>query len=169
MKEIEQILREQFIKYPKMNAQDALKLLYQHCFGCEHMLKNKDQALSMLKEEMDSIEPILGGELWEDLGNGYIRLNLAVAKARNFSQEKIGEAFMESAKVGRKADFEETVAVLEEMTENNEIPFSKKDLQGCLEGYKGGVFRHSETYRTLYRPSYRVLDQKLAEMMLELS
>lgn len=169
MKEIEQILRGQFGKYPSMEAQDALKLLYQHCFGCEHMLANKEKALSMLKEEMDHVVEMPGGELWEDIGNGYIRLNLAAAKARKISPEKIEEVFVQTAKIGRKTDFAEAVTVLERMTKDGDTPFSEQELKDCVNLNQDGVFRHSEHYRTLYKPSYRVLDWKLAETSLDLS
>lgn len=169
MNEIENILREQFRKYPNMEAQDAVKLLYQHCFGCEHLLKNKELALSMLKKEMDSVDVISDGDLWENIGNGYIRLNLAVAKAKGFSWEKIGEVFIRTAQIGRKADFDEAMAILKKITETGEAPFSEDDLNKHLESYNGSIVSHSESYRTLYRPSYRILDWKLAKILLGLS
>ena len=167
MEELKRILLEHFEKYPEMAVQDAIKLLYQHCFGCEHLLKDERTALSMLKKEWD--ETMENGEqaLWEDIGNGYGRLNLPAAKAKNLSLEMIGQIFVSTAKINRKKNFSDAVIILKETVHEAKAPFSREDLEKYLSSYDGKTVHHSEKYRECYHPSYRIIDIDLAKDLLQ--
>ena len=54
---IEGILLTHFERYPRMEAQDAVKLIYQQEFGPEHMIRDAAKALEKLRQEMDGLTP----------------------------------------------------------------------------------------------------------------
>ena len=162
MKNFERILLYHFEKYPLMTPVDAVKLCYQSAFGCGHLVKNKDFALSMLKKELEETAPDFGAQLFEPIGGGYVRLDLHKAKADGISEEKIAGIFMESANSGKKTEIEPKLELLKELAENGKTPFSKEALFEYLSGYNGEMVSHSEIYKKAYAPAYRVVLEKLA-------
>ena len=86
MEDFEKILIYHFGKYPLMTPVDAVKLCYQSAFGCGHLVKSTDFALSMLKKELDETVSDSGAQLLEPIGGGYVRIDLHKVKA-----EKIPE------------------------------------------------------------------------------
>ena len=163
MEDFEKILLYHFEKYPLMEPKDAVKLCYQSAFGCGHLVKNKDFALSMLKNELEETKPDSGARLFEPIGGGYVRLDLHKAKAENFPEEKIAEIFMESANYGEKTEIEPKIKILEKLAKEGKTPFSEKSLSEYLSSYNGEMVSHSEEYRKEYEPAYRVVLEKLAE------
>ncbi|MBQ5667403.1 MAG: hypothetical protein IIV40_04425, partial [Oscillospiraceae bacterium] len=135
----------------------------QSAFGCGHLVKNKDFALSMLKNELCETTSDAGAQLYEPIGGGYFRLDLHKAKASGIPEEKIAEIFMESANSGEKTELEPKIDVLKKLAEEGRTPFSEKALSEYLSGYKGEMVSHSEEYRKAYAPAYRVVLEKLAE------
>lgn len=146
-----------------MTPQDAVKLCYQSAFGCGHLIKNEETALSMLKNEMDTIGSDTGAQMCESIGEGYVRLDLHRAKAENISAESICKIFMESANSGEKTELEPKIKLLKKLSSIGKTPFSEEELLDYLSGYNGEMVSHSEQYRKAYNPSYRVILEKLAE------
>ena len=163
MEDFEKILIYHFEKYPLMAPVDAVKLCYQSAFGCGHLVKNKDFALSMLKKELDETTATPDAQLFEPIGGGYIRLDLHKAKAVGIPEEKIAKIFMESANSGKRTEFEPKLEILKKLAEEGKTPFSKESLWEYLSGYNGKMVSHSEEYRKAYSPAYRVVLEKLAE------
>lgn len=161
MEDFENILLYHFEKYPLMTPVDAVKLCYQSAFGCGHLVKNRDFALSMLKKELDETTPDFNVQLFEPIGGGYIRLDLRKAKAEGISEEKIAEIFIESANSGVKSEFETKISFLKKLAKEGKTPFSEKALSEYLSDYNGEMVSHSEGYRKAYFPAYRVVLEKL--------
>ncbi len=46
-----EILKKHLILYPESEPRDLVKLIYQSCFGCGHMIKDKASALEWIKSE----------------------------------------------------------------------------------------------------------------------
>lgn len=46
-----EILKKHLILYPESEPRDLVKLIYQSCFGCGHMIKDKASALERIKSE----------------------------------------------------------------------------------------------------------------------
>ena len=132
MEDFEKILIYHFEKYPLMTQVDAVKLCYQSAFGCGHLVKNKDFALSMLKKELDETMPEPDAQLFEPIGGGYVRLDLHKAKAIGIPEEKIAKIFMESANSGEKTELEPKLKLLKKLAEEGKTPFSEKDLSGSF-------------------------------------
>ena len=163
MEDFESILLAHFEKYPEMTPVDAVKLCFQSAFGCGHLIKNEEFALSMLKNELFEIEEDSGAQMFEPIGNGYARLDLHFAKAKGISAETIAKIFIESANFGKKTEIEPLLSILEHLAKEGRTPFSKEALSEYLSAYKGEMVSHSEIYKREYSPSYRVVLEKLAE------
>lgn len=163
MDSFEKILLFHFEKYPKMKPIDAVKLCYQSAFGCGHLVKNEEFALSMLKKELDETKPDAGAQLFEPIGENYLRLDLHRAKADKIPENEICRIFIESANSGEKTEIEPKLNLLKELAEKGKTPFSKEELFECLSAYSGEMVSHSAEYKAEYDPAYRVILKNLAE------
>ena len=52
MSELQEIFALHLERYPQMQPQDCVKLLYQNEFGPGHSITNENEALEWLKQEM---------------------------------------------------------------------------------------------------------------------
>ena len=163
MGNFEKILLFHFEKYPLMKPVDAVKLCYQSAFGCGHLVKNEEFALSMLKNELENTTRDFDAQLFEPIGGGYVRIDLHKAKAVKIPEEKICEVFIKSANSGEKTELEPKIEILKKLSKEGITPFSEKELLEYLFGYSGEMVSHSEKYKTEYHPAYRVILEKLAE------
>ncbi len=59
---LEDILLQHFDRYPQMQPQDAVKLIYQQEFGPGHLIKDEKKALEYLRQEMAGVGEPLPGE-----------------------------------------------------------------------------------------------------------
>ena len=111
-----QLLLNHFEKYPLMQLQDCVKLLYQCHFGCGHFLTDPAQTLLRLQNEYETCRPI-AGSLLEPVGPNYCRLYLSALDTSKLSLETLGSLVTYSSQqpVSSKAVFEADLAVLGEM------------------------------------------------------
>ena len=149
-------------KYPLREPTDAVKLLYQSEFGGGHLIKDKEACLDYLHREYHSTPQSGHFPLTEDIGCGFIRVNLAALNHSNLTIEELGNTFLQSAsqQCGNPDSFRKKLAILAELTQEGNMPFSANSLQVYLADYeKAGfpVVSHSEAYRTAYHPAYRVV------------
>ena len=155
---MEDILLQHFEKYPQMQAQDAVKLIYQQEFGPEHMIKDPAKALAMIRQEMNGLEPQPGEPLYEAIGNGLCRLK------RGIPAEDIARLFTETASgvQGDKKQFRQALRALQRLAEEDETPFDPVELDIFLAHYPAAcpALHHSEAYRAAYAPAYRIVLQK---------
>jgi hypothetical protein len=161
---LEDILLQHFERYPQMEPQDAVKLIYQQEFGPEHAVKDAKKALIMLKQEMDALTPKPGEPLYESIGNGLCRLNLRPCKAKGIPAEAILRLFLETANgaEGDKKTFIAGIHALQKLAEEDETPFEPVLLDIFLAKYPKScpAVHHSDAYRLAYQPAYRVVSQK---------
>ena len=158
------VLSAHFAAYPEMRPQDAVKLIYQHVFGPEHMIDNPEKTLNYLKREMAALSPRAGEALYESIGNGLCRLNLRPCLARGIPDIDINRLFVETAR-GMKGDdkqFRKALRELQDMAEAGDTPFDAVELDLFLARYPDShpAVHHSEAYRAAYEPAYRVIAQK---------
>ena len=162
---LEDVLLRHFAQYPKMEPQDAVKLIYQQEFGPEHMIKDAGKTLSSLKAEMDGLPSGPAGEaLYEPIGSGLCRLNLRPCRERGIPAEDINRLFVETAQgtEGDKKRFRQALRALQKLAEDGETPFDAIDLDLFLARYPDScpAVHHSVTYRLAYAPAYRIVAQK---------
>lgn len=82
MEELKAILIAHAKRYPLMQPTDAVKLVYQNEFGGGHLIRDEQACLNYLRREYDSIVKDPNVLLYEAIGNGIVRVNLAAVKPK---------------------------------------------------------------------------------------
>ena len=160
MQELETILRSHAVRYPLMEPTDAVKLIYQNEFGGGHLIRDEQTCLARLSREYAQTAKNPDLPLYEDIGNGIVRVNLAALKEEDL--EQLGQDFIASAAKhkGMLESFLNKLKVLETLTEEGVVPFDTNTLTAYLSEYKAAGYpavSHSEQYRQAYKPSYRII------------
>lgn len=152
-------------QYPLMQPQDFVKLIYQNEFGCGHMITDKQACLLGLHEEYNQSTQKNTQEtpLFEPIGNGLCRVSLGQFE-NALSLETLFAFFVYTAntKKGNAVHFQEKLAQLSFLCKNQMLPFAFDCVALCyyLKSYQQDgypIVSHSEQYRALYAPSYRVV------------
>ena len=160
MEELEQILREHTKRYPLMQPCDAVKLIYQNEFGGGHLIRDEQACLNYLRREYADLEKDPTVPLYEDIGNGIVRVNLAAV--REEALEQLGQDFIASAAKhkGTLDSFLNKLEVLISLTADGVFTFDADALNAYLSEYKAAGYpavSHSPEYRQAYNPAYRVI------------
>jgi len=158
------ILLDHARRYPRMEPTDAVKLLYQSEFGGGHLIRDEQACLNRLLEEYRSTLQCRDLPLTEDIGGSLVRVNLAALDANGVTPEQLGQVFLQSAETirGSVASFREKLTLLQELTADGAMPFSRDVLDAYLMEYETAGFppvSHSKAYRNAYHPAYRVVDK----------
>lgn len=161
MNDLYTILQTHAARYPKMEPTDAVKLLYQSEFGGGHLISNEDACLAYLRVEWECTPKNPDAPLVEDIGGGVIRVMLAAIPDAD-AVKTLGRDFIRSAANvhGTREGFGKKLALLRRVTAEGKFAFSLAELEEYLSAYERAGYpavSHSETYRRLYRPAYRVL------------
>ena len=160
MEELEQILREHAKRYPLMQPCDAVKLIYQNEFGGGHLIRDEQACLNYLRREYADLEKDPTAPMYEDIGNGIVRVNLAAV--REEALEQLGQDFIASAAKhkGTLDSFLNKLEVLHKLTTAGVFSFDLDALNAYLSEYKAAGYpavSHSPEYRQAYNPAYRVI------------
>ena len=157
--DLSDILKAHAAQYPKMQPQDAVKLIYQNEFGAGHLIQNEEMALQYLRKEYDVVRKDTAGIREESIGNGISRIYLASLTREDL--RKLGQDFLHCAKIhtGSQERFVQRLTLLRGLTEQGIFAFSLEQLDAYLLEYeKAGypMVSHSEIYRNAYKPAYRI-------------
>ena len=160
MEELKAILIAHAKRYPLMQPTDAVKLIYQNEFGGGHLIRDEQACLNYLRREYESVAKDPHGPLYEKIGNGIVRVNLAAVKPEDL--EQLGKYFIRSAAehTGSKERFLQKLKVLRQLTATGYFSFGMNELEDYLSEYtKSGcpVVSHSKIYKDTYSPAYRVV------------
>ena len=160
MQTLEQILRHHARKYPQMQPTDAVKLIYQNEFGGGHLIRDEQMCLNYLRREYADLEKDPTAPLYEDIGNGIVRVNLAAVKPEDL--EQLGRDFICSAAehTGTTDSFLKKLDILCQLAEEGIFSFGVQELKIYFSEYiQSGcpMVSHSEQYRQAYRPAYRIV------------
>ena len=157
---IEDILLEHYQKYPQMELNDFIKLIYQNSFGPRHMHNpSKEDVLKYLDEEIKVVTNET--EIIEDIGNGYVRVYLS--KETNI--EKMSNDFLNSMIEDTYTEtnirvFYRKLNILIKLIKKGSIKLQKKESINLVNEYlSNGInpVRHTKIYNELYKPHYRVI------------
>jgi uridine kinase len=151
------ILRAHRARYPLMEPQDAVKILYQRAFGTGHMVDSREGALKRLREEMALVQKDPARPLFEPIGADLTRMNLASPDFPTL--EAAAGMFYASARMPRNQRFELELDELERVWPAC-APF--------IAAYRANDCPppgHSEIYRDAYRPAYRVVLAKFQRLI----
>ena len=176
--ELKETLRQHYRRYPEMEPSDAVKLIYQQEFGGGHLIKDEDAALNRLQAEWSGLGE--GEEvgattppLCEDIGNGICRLHLAPGR-NSLRVETVNRLFVLSAagQSGSQGRFLAQLAALDKWCKSGTAPWSGEEMSAYLAAYGEQGYpmvSHSNSFRELYRPSYRVIRQEYGRLLQLLS
>ena len=160
MEELRAILIAHAERYPLMQPTDAVKLIYQNEFGGGHLIRDEQACLNYLRREYTSVAKDPTVPLYEDIGNGIIRVNLAAVKPEDL--EQLGRAFIDSAAKhkGTMDRFLNKLEVLRKLANEGVFNFDTNALNAYLSEYEAAGYpavSHSPEYRQAYTPAYRVI------------
>ena len=160
MEELRAILIAHAKRYPLMQPCDAVKLSYQNEFGGGHLIRDEEACLNYLRREYADLEKDPTAPLYENIGNGIARVNLAAVKAEDL--ERLGRAFIDSAAKhkGTMDRFLNKLEVLRKLTAEGVFTFDTNVLNAYLSEYEAAGYpavSHSPEYRKVYKPAYRVI------------
>ena len=149
--------------YAHMQAQDFIKLAYQHANGCEHMVRMSPEIARWIENERESGD----GVHFEPIGNGYVRAHLSGAEA-SISSDLLARMFVTSAKMHAKKEnaLENALCTLSDLAAQNRLPVSACEMETALSAYRAmgcPAVHHSDRFRESYSPHYRVLNRFFAD------
>jgi len=155
------LLTEHVEKYPKLQARDLLKFLYQSSFGCEHAVTSVEDASEGIRKERSTLEFFSKEPAVDLLDGGYGRVSLSYGPL-GLSEETLGKLFVASAKKepNGQTDLIRKLNVAERFVREHALSFSWKEFKREAEAWKDRGYpaiRHSEVFRETYRPAYRVI------------
>lgn len=163
---MEEILLKHFERYPQMQMEDAVKLLFQSEFGGGHMIANPGKSLAWIRQEWELQCGQTAGGPVEEIGDGICRIYLS-ALDQGLALETLNQMFVRTAdlKMGKCDRFEKKLGILLECCEQGKLPFDPNVLMEYLSAYQAQGYppvSHSSTYREQYHPAYRVVAESYA-------
>lgn len=162
MTEMEGVLRAHLTRYPQMLPCDAVKLCYQAEFGGGHLISDPAAALSRLLRECAEAGSDDETPLYEPVGNGLARMNLRAIGRNGVSPEALFARFLASAGAvhGTLGGFLARISAVQNLAASGAFAFDTPALNAYLSDYESQGYppiSHSDTYRRLYRPAYRIV------------
>lgn len=164
MEELKELLQLHLQRYPEARPEDFVKLLYQNEFGPEHAITEAEFSLSAIMREYYETEA-KEEDLFVPIGNYLVRLNIHVA-AKQYAFEDINDWFIRTAQThrGSMTEFLKKLKYFDKSYDQFDYHFTEKELKEFLSIYRSQAYpaiHHSETYRNLYQPHYRVIRMNL--------
>ena len=150
-----------FQAYPKLQAEDVFKYLFQSAFGCEHLVSSEDVALSYIQREYATLSQTELPKI-EPLDGDYSRVYLSCLND-GLKPETLTKLFCLSAKKeedGRSL-LEEKIEVARELVESGTLPLAIDDFNH----YLALLSHHSNAFRQEYHPAYRVIANHYVELL----
>ena len=146
--------------YPRIQIEDVFKFLYQSAFGCEHMVTSLPRATEYIKQEAAG-RPDGDGHLIDPLDGDYSRVHLGYVN-EGLKAETLAALFCLSAKAEPcGADLlEQKLDVAHELASQGALPFSPEEFSEARAAWRAQGYpplHHSNTFREIYRPAYRVI------------
>jgi hypothetical protein len=163
-KQLTRILEDHSQRYPRLQVVDLYKLLHQASMGSEHAASNEEDVRAWLEKELDTMgagrqEPLIDpispeGEI--------VRVHLGPYVEAGHDPEKLLEAFLRTAREyrGSVQRLRRYWGVAEQMAFAGRLsllPDQIDELMQRMEGQGFPAMHHSQIYRILYRPAYRVV------------
>jgi hypothetical protein len=157
--------------HPMAQAEDLYKFLHQAVYGPGHAIPNRQAAAAYLERELEGLGPPMEAEpLCEDLGGQpvLVRVNLRPLMADGGNPDLLLDAFVESANQvhGSSERMETVLSLAVSWLTCASRPDLSRELDALVnelaeKGYP--AIHHSESYRDVYRPAYRVVAAETAE------
>jgi hypothetical protein len=159
------LINEHLSRRPGMQPRDVYKLLYQSVRGPEHIIASPQAFTQWLREEWEGLDLTYPDPLYESIrpDGSLLRLNLRPYKAAGGGLEDLAEACLETGRRawGTQGDLEIAWRDLLAGWRKQPRPgMSLEDYEAFtywLESQGFPAVHHSEPYRSLYHPAYRLV------------
>lgn len=145
-------------KYPNMQINDKIKLIYQSVLGPTHLISNLeyDKIYNYILYEINNYQTNKNQNVYEWISDEYIRVNLHTYYLLNNDIKELTDQFINSQNASY--DIDELKRNLLKYLSANE-----------LEDYNYQPVSHSSIYKELYKPSYRVIKANYLNIDLKYS
>lgn len=156
MDSLAELLKEHFSNHPGMEVRDAVKFLYQSYMGGGHLIPDESAASDHLEAEWAQVDAAPAAPLGESLGNGLFRLHLDACKGMGLSPFTVNRLFFLTA----RSTAPDPQGLSDALDLVYTLPFPRETIADALTQYRVQgcpLVRHSETYRELYSPAYRIV------------
>ena len=164
MKYVGQLLGHHLKRYPAMQLEDVYKLLHQAALGSGHAVPEEQLARRRLAEEVQALddgpdEPV--ADVISPDGR-LARIHLRAYRDAGHDFGALADAFILTAGSyrGAREKLVRFCCCIGELADSGALPFPRDKVDAYFEsiaraGYP--VVRHSQPYRDVYRPAYRVV------------
>lgn len=162
MNDILSLLYTHLDTHPEAEIRDAVKFLYQACFGGGHMIPDPNVSYVYLCREAASLPKDRDMPLTEDMGD-YVRVDLSALQ--RITPKTMNAMFVASAKDAPQ-DKSQFIDLLQKFTESNY--FDKEKKTTYLRHYSSSGYpavHHSDAYRLAYSPAYRVIRKEYVQFL----
>lgn len=158
------VLKRHFARYPRMQIDDAYKLIHQACLGSQHLISDIAQADAQLARELAALtegppEPTID-PISPD--RRIVRVHLRPYMSNGGDPDSLIQAFVRTAN-----EFEGSIDQLRaywrwfgEDVMSGRLALAGEPLRefsARMETLDYPAVHHSEAYRAAYRPAYRVI------------
>lgn len=155
-------------RYPKAEAQDYMKYLYQSAFGCEHLIADPSAAAAYIRREAATALKH-GGDVTEPLDGPFCRVFLDVLES-GLTPETLAALFVLSSEHQEEGTrlLEEKLGVLMQLVDAGEVPLDCADTEAKLRQWREAGYpacHHSESFRKVYAPAYRLMKADYARFL----
>ncbi|MDF2685394.1 MAG: hypothetical protein K0S55_575 [Clostridia bacterium] len=168
-KSIINLLIKHYKKYPQIQLQDMIKLIYQNEFAGGHLVKNETESLKLIKEEvLSAAQQKVSFSIFENIGNGLFRLNLTSLKNSSIDLNTINRFFIYTANSfkGSVQSFEKKLEIFKQCCKDGLLPYSLEETEAYLQTYKNQGYppvSHSKIYKDAYLPAYRIVKKEFKQ------
>ena len=167
-----EILLAHASRYPKMQIEDFVKLIYQQTFGPRHMHDTPDinKVKAYLKDELEQAVYHDETPFLEAIGGGFYRVSLNAIKTGKITLDTLAKQFLSSMRLSppfndeTKAVFKQKLQDLLEMIKAKELALDEASCQMFIEHYLNNGIKpthHAKVYKAHYHPHYRVIKEEL--------
>lgn len=159
-------MQSHLTRYPAMQIRDVYKLIHQAALGSEHAISNPEAAYAWLERELSEMGDGMDEPVADSISaDGEIaRIHLRPFLATGKSPKILFDAFLRTAK-----EYRGNVNTLEQywkiaVTLCMRQSFPVVDMDEFIQRMKVQEYsaaHHSDEYKKLYRPAYRVVWRKI--------
>ena len=163
-----ELLMMHYRTYPELGTEDVFKYLFQSAFGCEHLVSSEDKALEYIEREYEMCTKGMS-PLIEKLDGAYSRVYLSYLDC-GLAAKTLARLFVLSARQepdGREL-LEEKMEVATQLVDAGALPIDSNTFHTMLREWRSLGYppvHHSDTFRSKYHPSYRVIADRYVEFL----
>ena len=146
-------------KYPLMQLEDKIKLIFQGVIGPNHLNCNKEMIVKRLNAEYESMKDICYNyDLIEDISDKYVRVYLKPYYECFNDFDLLGELFVLSLKEDK--DYSLFIDKIKSLINDENKDFIENYLRSNY------MISHSDIYKENYFPHYLVISKKYLHLLI---